>query len=105
MLRRLRALLPFDRYIVEGQSMTPGVSPDERVLVSRLAYWFSKPKSGDLVALRDPREPERLLIKRIDETHGNSFEVSGDNVDASTDSRTFGPVPAGLILGKVVFRY
>ncbi len=85
--------------------MTPGVSPGERVLVSRIAYWFSKPKSGDLVVLRDPREPERLLIKRIDEAHGNSFEVAGDNADASTDSRTFGPVPTNLILGKVVFRY
>lgn len=85
--------------------MTPSVSPDERVLVSRIAYWFSKPKSGDLVVLRDPREPERLLLKRIDEAHGNSFEVAGDHAGASTDSRTFGPVPADLILGKVVFRY
>ncbi len=85
--------------------MAPSVAPEERVFVSRLAYWFSKPKSGDLVVLRDPREPERLLLKRIGEAHGNSFEVVGDNVDASTDSRTFGPVPASLILGRVVFRY
>ena len=105
MLRRLRALLPFDRYVVEGESMAPSVSPGERVFISRAAYWFSKPRAGDLVLLRDPREPKRLLIKRIDEAHGNSFEVVGDNVDASTDSRTFGPVPRGLILGKVWFRY
>ncbi len=105
MLRRLRALLPFDRYVVEGDSMTPSVTADERVLVSRLAYWFSQPKRGDVVVLRDPREPERLLIKRIAEAHENSFEVTGDNVDGSTDSRAFGPVPADLILGKVVFRY
>ncbi|MCI0777901.1 MAG: nickel-type superoxide dismutase maturation protease [Chloroflexi bacterium] len=105
MLRRLRALLPFDRFIVEGESMTPSVSPGERVFVNRAAYWFGPPKAGDLVVLRDPRKPERLLIKRIDEAHGNSFEVAGDNVDASTDSRTFGPVPADLILGKVWFRY
>lgn len=105
MLRRLRALLPFDRFIVEGESMAPSVSPSERVVVIRAAYWFGKPKAGDLVVLRDPRNPERLLIKRIDAAHGNSFEVAGDNVDASTDSRTFGPVPADLILGKVWFRY
>ncbi|MCH8850829.1 MAG: nickel-type superoxide dismutase maturation protease [Chloroflexi bacterium] len=105
MLRRLRALLPFDRFIVEGESMAPSVSPGERVFVIKAAYWFGKPMPGDLVVLRDPRKPERLLIKRIDEAHGNSFEVAGDNVDASTDSRTFGPVPASLILGKVWFRY
>ncbi len=105
MLRRLRALLPFDRYVVEGESMAPSLSPGERVFVNRAAYWFSKPRAGDLVVLRDPREPKRLLLKRIDEAHGNSFEVVGDNPTASTDSRTFGPVPRDLILGKVWFRY
>jgi nickel-type superoxide dismutase maturation protease len=105
MLRRLRALLPFDRFIVEGESMAPSVSPGERVFVLRVAYWFRSPKVGDIVVLRDPREPERLLIKRIDVVHGNSVEVVGDNVDGSTDSRIFGPVPNDLILGKVWFRY
>ena len=105
MLRRLRALLPFDRFVVEGESMAPSVSPGERVFVLRAAYWFRSPKAGDVVVLRDPRKPERLLIKRIDATHGNSVEVAGDNKEASTDSRAFGPVPANLILGKVWFRY
>ncbi len=105
MLRRLRALLPFDRFVVEGESMAPSVSPGERVVVSRASYWFRPPRAGDIVVLRDPREPERLLIKRIDTTHGNSVEVAGDHADASTDSRAFGPVPANLILGKVWFRY
>lgn len=105
MLRRLRALLPFDRFVVEGESMAPSVSPGERVFVNRAAYWFRSPKAGDLVVLRDPRRPERLLIKRIGGAHGNSFEVAGDNPDASTDSRAFGPVPADLIIGKVWFRY
>ncbi len=105
MLRRLRALLPFDRFVVEGESMVPSVASGERVFVLRAAYWLRSPKAGDVVVLRDPREPERLLIKRIDVVHGNSFEVAGDHADASTDSRTFGPVPANLILGKVWFRY
>ena len=105
MLRRLRALLPFDRFVVEGESMTPSVAPGERVFVLRAAYWFGPPKAGDVVVLRDPRKPERLLMKRIEKAHANSFEVSGDNEDGSTDSRTFGPVPAELILGKVWFRY
>ena len=105
MLRRLRALLPFDRFIVEGESMAPSVSPGERVFVLRAAYWFRSPKPGDIVVLRDPREPERLLIKRIDVVHANSVEVAGDNAEGSTDSRIFGPVPNDLILGKVWFRY
>ena len=30
--------------------------------------------------------------------------LSGDNVDNSVDSRTYGPVPYGLILGRVCYR-
>ncbi len=106
MLQRLSSLLPFARYRVAGRSMAPAFSPDERVLVSRAAYWFSRPRPGDPVVVRDPRQPDRLLLKRIDQPAGTgSWLVSGDNPAASTDSRQFGPVSRDLILGKVWFRY
>ena len=86
--------------------MAPALAAGERVFVSRAAYWFSKPRPGDLVVVRDPRQPDRLLLKRIDRAAGgDGWLVLGDNPDASTDSRTFGPVPRDLILGKVWFRY
>ena len=106
MVRRLRALLPIARFQVEGESMAPAHSPGERVFVNKVAYWFSKPQPGDLVVLRDPRQPDRLLLKRIDRPAGDDgWLVLGDNERASTDSRTFGPVGRELILGKVWFRY
>ncbi len=106
MWRRLLALLPFARYQVEGESMTPSLSAGERVVVNRLAYLVSKPRPGDLVVVRDPRQPERLLLKRIDRASGpNAWLVLGDNDPASTDSRQFGPVGRELIIGKVWFRY
>ena len=106
MLVRLPALLPFGRYRVEGESMEPTLSSRERVLVNKAAYWFSKPRPGDLVVVRDPRRPERLLLKRIDRPAGvDRWLVLGDNPQASTDSRQFGPVGRELIVGKVWFRY
>jgi nickel-type superoxide dismutase maturation protease len=105
MLGRLNKLLPFARYRVEGASMRPALSPGERVVVSRASYWLGRPRSGDLVVLRDPRQPERLLIKRLDQPDGDGWRVLGDNPDASTDSRAFGPVRRDSILGKVWFRY
>lgn len=98
--------LPFGRYRVEGESMTPALAPGERVVVNRAAYWFSQPRVDDLVVLRDPRDANRLLIKRIESDFGpGEWLVRGDNPSASTDSRAFGPVPRDLILGKVLFRY
>ena len=106
MFARLSALLPLGRYEVAGASMAPALVRGERVLVNRAAYWFSRPRPGDVVVLRDPREPNRLLVKRIERPAGrDAWEVVGDNPDASTDSRAFGPIRRGHIVGKVWSRY
>ncbi len=106
MLRRLGMLFPFARYWVEGASMEPDVLPGERVLVNRAAYWFAKPRPGDRVVVRDPRQPDRLLLKRIDRpADSGGWIVLGDNREASTDSREFGSVSRELIVGKVWSRY
>jgi hypothetical protein len=34
-----------------------------------------------------------------------TLEVAGDAAEASTDSRTFGPVPRSSIVGRAVYRY
>ena len=106
MLRRLRSLLPLARYQVTGESMTPALTAGERVLVNRAAYWLRRPRAGDVVVVRDPRAPQRLLIKRIDgPASHDQWSVLGDNARASTDSRTFGPVRRELLVGKVLSRY
>ena len=106
MLDKLRSLFPLARYRVEGESMSPAVAAGERVLVNRLAYRRGNPRSGDLVVVRDPRDGSRLLLKRIDrETGDGRWLVLGDNAQASTDSREFGAVERGQIVGKVWLRY
>ena len=106
MLTWLSKLLPFRRYEIVGESMLPDVAPGERVVVSKIAYWLRKPSRGDLVVLRDPRDQRRLLLKRLDAPAGErSWNVLGTNANASTDSRTFGPVGRELFVGKVLLRY
>ena len=86
--------------------MAPAFSPGQRVVVNKAAYLFSQPRPGDLVVVRDPRRPDRLLLKRIERRAGvDGWLVLGDNPQASTDSRAFGPVGRELIIGKVWFRY
>ena len=70
--------------------MMPTLAPGDRLLVVRLG----RPRPGDLVALRDPDEPARLLVKRIKARGPAGVEVRGDNEAASRDSRVFGPVAA-----------
>ena len=80
--------------------MRPDLTPGDRVVVLRL-----RPRPGDVVALRDPREPERTIVKRVLAVDGAQLTVLGDNAEASTDSRTFGPVLRSSVLGRVVYRY
>jgi nickel-type superoxide dismutase maturation protease len=105
MLKWLEALLPIVRYEVEGASMAPSFVAGERLLINRAAYWFRRPVPGDVVVVRDPREPGRLLLKRISGKAAGGWLVEGDNQEMSTDSRTFGPVGRDLIVGKVWRRY
>ncbi|MBW3663240.1 MAG: nickel-type superoxide dismutase maturation protease [Actinobacteria bacterium] len=60
---------------------------------------------GQLVVVRDPRETSRTAVKRVVEVTAAGVEVRGDNPLASTDSRTFGPVPLEHVEAIVLFRW
>ena len=86
--------------------MVPTLLPGDRVLVLRgLRRLRPAVRRGDLVALPDPRRPDRIMVKRVAAVDGPRITVRGDNEAASTDSRHFGPVEAAAIVGRVVYRY
>jgi nickel-type superoxide dismutase maturation protease len=96
------------RVEVTGSSMAPALLPGDRLVVIGLP-WLPQPwpREGMVVALRDPRLPGRILIKRVsavDRALG-TVEVLGDDPEASTDSRVFGPVPRSSLVGRAVYRY
>ena len=79
--------------------MCPTLAPGDRVVALRC----HRPRPGDVVVLPDPRLPSRTLVKRVAAVGPAGFTVAGDAPDASTDSRSFGPVPS--VWGRVVYRY
>ena len=108
--------MPFiaGRVVVEGDSMAPALRAGDRLLILRALRLHR----GDVVAVRDPRLPSRVLVKRVAAVPGEAVTVAGavlragrgyvvlgDNLPASTDSRTFGAVPRRLVLGRLVWRY
>lgn len=98
--------MPLGRLQVAGESMAPTLLPGDRVLVWRGLGPLRPPiRIGDLVALVDPRDPDRLMVKRVAGLAGTEVSVRGDNEAASTDSRQFGSVTAAAIRGRVIYRY
>ena len=96
--------LEFRRVVVEGTSMLPALEPGDRILVVRVPRFWPLPP-GTLVALKDPRDPHRVLVKRVSRTRPGRLEVLGDNPGASTDSRHFGALPRSSLLGCCLYRY
>ena len=100
MIGRMRWQLPIRRVAISGPSMLPTLCPGE--------WWVARsgtPRIGDIVLLRDPELLERWLVKRIIRRSGTGWWVTGDNAEASRDSRDFGPVEHELIFGPLWWRY
>ena len=102
------------RFEVTGASMEPTYVAGDRLLV---LVRGRKPRVGDVVVFVDPRQSvdtdptegavdTREMVKRVTAVHADgSVAVAGDNPQESTDSRSFGPVPAKLLRGRVLRTY
>jgi signal peptidase I len=96
------------RVEVVGGSMAPTLRPGDRlVVVGRPLLHAPWPEPGAVVAVLDPTEPTRTLVKRVAavDRRAGTLEVLGDARQASTDSRSFGPVPRSSLVGRAVYRY
>lgn len=86
--------------------MGPTLRPGDWLLVDPLAYRGGPPAVGDIVVAADPRDAARLLIKRVRGISADGrLDLRGDAPDASTDSRTFGPLAASAVRGRAWARY
>lgn len=85
-----------------GPSMEPAMQTGEYWVV-----WCTKSlRRGQVVLLRHPQRPELLIVKRLMfSPEPGWWWVEGDNPHSSDDSRLFGSVAAGTIVGRVTFRY
>lgn len=82
--------------------MEPALREGDWLIVAPLR---GAPARGQIVLARDPRQPARLVLKRVAAVSDGRCTLLGDRPDASTDSRRFGPVAVEDLLGRAIFRY
>lgn len=61
---------------VVGGSMSPALAPGDRIVV--LPVRCERLRRGDIVVVRDPRDPARETVKRVVGLPGEQITVSGD---------------------------
>jgi signal peptidase I len=110
------------RYVVDKMdagSMQRAFKAGDRFIAESLSYRFRKPRIGEVVVAKLPGDPKQKILKRVAAGPGAKVSVQGaelvlkadewyllgDNVNGSTDSRHFGPIKSGDILGRVWIRY
>ena len=113
-------------YGTRGKSMAPVLNPQDTwydryvsdvVLVLRESSGMCELARGDVVMAVEPQTGCRIVKRLYAEDgqwvprDGRYVQVSrghiwlqGDCEEHSVDSRTFGPVPRGLVQGKVIMR-
>lgn len=107
----------------QGESMLPTVGfAGDFVHINKIIYRRGRNcQVGDIVVALKPTDPHQYVQKRISGMPGDKILVdptsdlhtyitvprghcwlTGDNLDSSVDSRSYGPVPLALIRGKVI---
>ena len=105
---RLSPMGKFGTVKVTGSSMKPTLNDGDWLFVS----WFESPLPisvgnrllGKMVVIEREERPGVFLVKRLHKVHAEKFWVQGDNSESS-DSRTWGPISANEIVGRVILRY
>ena len=82
--------------------MEPALRAGDWIVVRELSR---PPRVGEIVLVRDPRDPKNLMLKRVADVADGACTVLGDRPEESTDSRTFGPVPLANVIARALFRY
>ncbi|WCJ38935.1 Peptidase S24/S26A/S26B/S26C family protein [Euphorbia peplus] len=117
----------FTLALTTGPSMLPTINiTGDICLADRISPRTGKVGTGDIVLVCSPLDPKNIVTKRVKGVEGDSVTylidpknsdetntvvipkghiwVQGDNIYNSRDSITFGPVPYGLLRGKVFWR-
>ncbi|KAI9251250.1 mitochondrial inner membrane protease subunit 1 [Sporodiniella umbellata] len=104
----------------EGPSMLPYYEMYGILAVEKISKHYREYEIGDVLVCGSPHVPGRNVLKRVIGVQGDSICVDptlpdreyivvpkghvwlgGDNMSNSIDSRIYGPVPLGLVKGRV----
>ncbi|HEY7790688.1 MAG TPA: signal peptidase I [Vicinamibacterales bacterium] len=65
---------------VDGMSMAPTLEDHDRLIVDKMVYLYEDPKPGDIVMLYYPLNPDKMFVKRVIATEGQTVRIVDGHV-------------------------
>ena len=65
---------------VEGTSMMPNLSDQERIFINKFVYHWEAVERGDVVVFKYPRDPSKSYIKRVVGLPGDKVQIDDGRV-------------------------
>jgi signal peptidase I len=65
---------------VEGTSMMPNLSDQERIFINKFVYHWEAVERGDVVVFKYPRDPSKSYIKRVIGLPGDKVQIDEGRV-------------------------
>jgi len=108
-----------EAFYLPSESMMPALRRGDRILANKTAWRVQNLKHDDCIVFRPPDQRDLNYIKRIIGLPGDTVTIDGervkvapgmcfvlgDNRENSRDSRHFGPVPLGDVIGVAEYVY
>src|SRR5579862_1853597 len=85
---------------VEGTSMNPLLSDQERIFINKFIYRFEPIERGDVVVFWYPLDRSKSFIKRVVALPGETIEIRAGNVFVNGRELLDQYVPAGYLDGS-----
>ncbi|MBM7867064.1 signal peptidase I [Heliobacterium gestii] len=89
----------FQPFYIPSGSMEPTLMPLDRIIVSKVNYWFSEPKLGNIIVFRYPVDPSRDFVKRVIAVGGEKVQIRNSQVLVNDKPIPESYLPQGLRMG------
>jgi signal peptidase I len=96
MLLLMAALTTFPFQLVRNAdgAMEPALKDQQRLVVNKLIYRLRDPRSGEVVMMLSPLDPNRLFVRRVIGRAGDTVRIIGGVVYINGKPSTDGDVPS-----------
>jgi len=65
----------FQTVSVDKTSMYPTLKPNDRLILEKVTYYFSKPEKGDIIVFKYPKDTREKFIKRVIGVPGDKIKI------------------------------